>query len=47
MKYEIVSENFICIPIVYVIVFTYFRTKTIHYETFIIYFSICFFKRTS
>lgn len=27
MKYEIVSNNFICIPIVYVIVFTYFRTK--------------------
>ena len=47
MKYEIVSDNFICMPIAYVIVFTYFRTKTIHYETFIIHFSICFFKRTS
>ena len=47
MKYEIVSDNFICIPIVYVIVLAYFRTKTIHYETFIIYFSIYFFKRTS
>lgn len=47
MKYEIVSDNFICMSIAYVIVLTYFRTKTIHYETFIIHFSICFFKRAS
>ena len=27
MKYEIVSDNFICTSIVYVIAFTYFRIK--------------------